>query len=67
MAGKDASYAFAMMSLKAEDAHANLAGTLGMLTRPARHGPLATARSAQASQRPSSAPAPPLGAPAWRL
>ena len=40
MAGKDASYAFAMMSLKAEDAHANLAGTLGMLTRPARHGPL---------------------------
>ena len=26
MAGKDASYAFAMMSLKAEDAHANLAG-----------------------------------------
>jgi len=37
MAGKDASYAFAMMSLKAEDAHANLAGA------PARsHAPRGT-------------------------
>ena len=35
MAGKDASYAFAMMSLKAEDAHANLAGAPRMVRRPA--------------------------------
>ena len=38
MAGKDASYAFAMMSLKAEDAHANLAGAQARSTRPAWHG-----------------------------
>ena len=45
MAGKDASYAFAMMSLKAEDAHANLAGAparshalLGTCVARAWHG-----------------------------
>ena len=39
MAGKDASYAFAMMSLKAEDAHANLAGTPDMVRRLAWQRP----------------------------
>jgi hypothetical protein len=36
MAGRDASYAFAMMSLKAEDAHADLAGAPAGKKREAR-------------------------------
>ena len=63
MAGKDASYAFAMMSLKAEDAHANLAGTPGMVRRPAWQRPTdrqrETGREAAQPKPRARAPAPP--------
>ena len=65
MAGKDASYAFAMMSLKAEDAHANLAGTRGMVRRLAWQRPTDRERERErvreaAQPKPRArAPAPP--------